>query len=73
MKWTSKETWTQRAKRREKWHPWFAWYPVRLNYNGPTEDEWLGWDSGQWVWLETVERQIVDNMGWNVTYHRLAQ
>ena len=71
MRWQSKETWSQRAKRRMKWHPWFAWYPVRMNY-GP-QGEWLGWDSGQWVWLETVERQIEDAMGWNMTYHRLVQ
>jgi hypothetical protein len=30
------------------WHPWFAWYPVRVF------DAKIGW--GTWVWLETVER-----------------
>lgn len=26
-----------------KWHVWFAWYPVKV-------------DDDQWVWLEYVER-----------------
>jgi hypothetical protein len=29
--------------RREEWHRWFAWYPVRIG--------------NQRVWLETVERK----------------
>lgn len=26
----------------ERWHRWFAWYPVVID--------------GEWVWLESVER-----------------
>lgn len=34
-----------REERLNSWHPWFAWHPVRLD-----------WDKGRWVWLETVAR-----------------
>jgi len=33
--------------RYDKWHPWFAWYPVTIK--------------GQFVWLEWVERCIREN------------
>ena len=36
-----------------KWHPWFAWYPVRLD----------GRD--EWVWLERIiRRRIGGNKAW---------
>jgi len=41
----------ERIRRREQWHPWFAWYPVRT---GP----------GACHWLETVERRVLFN-GWD--------
>ena len=31
-----------------EWHRWFAWYPVVIE--------------GQWVWLETVERRLVESL-----------
>ena len=36
-------TWEERIAAKEKWHRWFAWYPVRVG-------------SGDCRWLETVER-----------------
>ena len=33
---------------KENWHPWFAWYPVRV-YNDDATDHR--------VWLETIERK----------------
>ena len=40
----------------QRWHNWFAWYPVRV----PTK----GRNSGQqFVWLETVRRKCKP-MGW---------
>lgn len=33
-----------------QWLPWFAWRPVTLQ-------------TGQVVWLETVERRMFDNWG----------
>jgi hypothetical protein len=36
----------ERIKRRETWHSWFAWYPVRLE--GP---------NGRIAWLEWIEHR----------------
>lgn len=33
----------------QRWHKWFAWYPVRVRINGRSE---------RMVWLETIERRI---------------
>jgi hypothetical protein len=35
---------------RRQWHPWFAWFPVRV-----PSDRFV---NGAWVWLEWVERNI---------------
>jgi hypothetical protein len=32
-------------KQVDPWHRWFAWHPVRVG--------------DEWVWLETIERQII--------------
>lgn len=34
----------ERRLRFWKWHPWYAWYPVRLV-------------CGRWAWLEKIERR----------------
>lgn len=49
MRWgrTAKEN-KAREDYLNSWHPWFAWHPVRL-----------GWDEGQWVWLEKVARNCL--------------
>lgn len=36
-------TWEEKRAAREKWHEWFAWYPVRVR-------------GGECAWLETVMR-----------------
>lgn len=41
MRWR-KETASEWKARIWKWHPWFAWHPVRIG--------------GDMVWLETIER-----------------
>lgn len=38
--------WKYRAIDKEEWHRWFAWYPVRADFN-------------QWVWLEYIWRQEI--------------
>lgn len=37
---------TPKIKNHSEWHTWFAWHPV-----------WAD-DTGQWVWLETVQRRL---------------
>jgi hypothetical protein len=45
---------------RRKWHKWFAWYPVEVKKE---------MDFSKMVWLEFVERQVLD---WESEYnHRL--
>ena len=53
-------TWAKTKARKEKWHSWFAWFPVRV---GPHDCRWLEWierkgkhhysystQSGWWTW-----------------------
>ena len=40
------QQWAAREKYRKNWHPWFAWYPVDLE-----------WGDGRWVWLQRIERK----------------
>lgn len=44
MKWRG-ETQEQWEARMATWRRWFAWHPIQM-------------DSGEWVWLETVERTV---------------
>ena len=32
MRWNSGEDSWSKKRRKEKWHKWFAWYPVIVNY-----------------------------------------
>lgn len=61
MKWTV-ESYDAKAYRLAKWHPWFAWYPVRL------------WDSDDdrdhWRWLCKVERSVMFCQGWRFSKYR---
>lgn len=45
MKFDCGLTWREKYERLISWHPWFAWYPVRI---GQTHD---------CVWWEYVERK----------------
>ena len=46
------------------WHPWFAWYPVRLSYE----------DNDKRVWLEWIERKTENCQGWMIhNYRRRTQ
>jgi hypothetical protein len=38
MRWDCGPTWEEIKAAREQWHPWFAWYPVRV---GPRDCRWL--------------------------------
>ncbi|MDX1352532.1 MAG: hypothetical protein R3254_05925 [Thiomicrorhabdus sp.] len=31
MIWINGESWSSKVKRLEKWHEWYAWFPVTLN------------------------------------------
>lgn len=44
MRWKARPEWPERKAAIEKWHPWFAWHPVRVGHR-------------DWRWFETVERQ----------------
>jgi hypothetical protein len=43
-----------------QWHTWFAWRPVK----GPRKPKIIGVVHEQWMWLEIVERRLVqEHMG----------
>ena len=44
MKFNCGRTWEEKRKAKEKWHKWFAWYPVNFGSNNCR-------------WLETIERK----------------
>jgi hypothetical protein len=46
MRWSSKA-----MKDPFFWHPWFAWFPVRLPYDH--------FKPGQWVWGEWIWRSVI--------------
>ena len=46
--------WKWKDKSKDGWYPWFAWYPTRL-------------PSGEWVWLEWIERYD-EHWMYGVTY-----
>ena len=53
MKFDCGETASEYFARLEKWHRWFAWYPVRIGYRDCR-------------WLEYVERKITYGFdGWD--------
>jgi hypothetical protein len=49
MIWENGLTWEGEKVKKEKWHKWFAWYPVII---GKTEDE-----HHIKAWLQYIERQ----------------
>ena len=53
----SRMRWT--AKNPEDWHGWFAWYPVVV--------------SGQWVWLERLERRDGETFCGDYTEFRVME
>ena len=53
----------KRAAEKHQWHPWFAWYPVRV-----LDTETYG---RVWVWLEKVERIYVYGWEWKQVWHRI--
>ena len=44
MKFNCGKTWEEKKAAKEKWHTWFAWYPVRIG-------------SHDCRWLEAIERK----------------
>ena len=55
----------KRDRRRQQWHPWFAWRPVRV-------------DARTCIWLETIERKGIREYGyggsvWDWTYRYEGQ
>jgi hypothetical protein len=66
MRWKCRKP-EARKRAWQRWHDWFAWYPVRV----PTK----GRNSGQrFVWLEIVRRQRVHCWGdyWISEYKELS-
>ena len=53
MKWINGETYISKKIRLEKWHKWFAWYPITINHID-CED---GKIRNVKIWLETVMRK----------------
>lgn len=51
MKWRVRKP-HARFRAKERWHKWFAWYPVRV----PTRGRMSGMTM---VWFETIERKGV--------------
>lgn len=64
------EAYKAEKARLKEWHPWFAWYPVRL---GPRLEYW---PSGREIcWLCTVDRKIAwecEESGWVYEYREHA-
>ncbi len=52
MKWIGGLTLEEIKKRRENWHQWFAWHPIRLLKTKNNREHW--------VWLEYVFRRQGD-------------
>jgi hypothetical protein len=51
----------ERMARKENWHKWFAWHPVRVG-------------KGDCRWLEYVRRKgIFIQIGWNFKYKSLKE
>ena len=46
--------WTTVRREIAAWHPWFAWFPVRVN----VFIKECGWLYTQFVWWEYVERRM---------------
>lgn len=40
-----KETWQQYCERIQSWHPFFVWWPMKVD--------------GIWYWLDTIQRRAV--------------
>lgn len=56
MKLNCGPTWEERVAAMGKWHPWFAWHPVRIG-------------SHDCRWLETIERRgDLGYGGWSFQY-----
>lgn len=53
MKFDCGESWLVKKARLERWHPWFAWFPVRIGNHDCR-------------WWETIERkgEYSDTCGW---------
>ncbi len=47
----------------EKWHKWFAWYPVRF------------WGGNDYRWLEVVEKRGISHGGgpWVIEYREITK
>lgn len=37
----------------EKYHKWYAWYPVQIKYQDENKD-WIT----EWIWLEEIDRML---------------
>ena len=62
MRWKIKrDTFFERRDARERWHQWFAWYPVRIGRH--------------MVWLDLIRRKgkwyCSDDGGWNWEYQTI--
>lgn len=56
MKINCGESWETKARRMLDWHPYFAWYPIRVGENDCR-------------WLETIQRKRVPSWGgWDSEY-----
>jgi hypothetical protein len=62
MIWRSGWTWEEKIKRSEKWHKWFAWYPVTYAISDEGQD--------MKVWLRVIYRQGDYWCGWKYRLER---
>lgn len=61
MKFDCGPTWAEKVDAWTRWHPWFAWYPVRIP------------DTRVCVWWETIERRTDYCMGYRFHQYRLPE
>jgi hypothetical protein len=60
MRWIDGYSYNEKRRRKEVWHLWFAWYPVRI---GVTPEH-----RKIYVWLESVWRKGVYISSWGDCY-----
>lgn len=53
MKWINGLTWSAEKKRKEQWHKWFAWHPVKIG----VVEQGTANERKRIVWLETIWRK----------------
>lgn len=55
-----------------KWHPWFAWFPVRASISPDLTPKGV-YPPWRWVWLDYVERKLVRHADVHYYQHKVRR